>query len=147
MDARIRVSLLTAALAAAAATVAAQTPAGESLPPGVTAAMVAQGRSIFTGRGTCFACHAPDGRGGVGPSLADSMWLHSAGDYEGVVATITSGVNARASRSGVVMPPRGGTPLSDEELRAVAAYVWSLRFQPRTARRRRGCGHRGRMHL
>lgn len=136
MDTRFRVSLLTVVLAAAATPLAAQV-VPDSLPAGVTSPMIAKGRSVFTGRGTCFACHGPDGRGAVGPSLADTAWLHSSGDYEGIVATITSGVDARASRSGVVMPPRGGSALNDDDLRAVAAYVWSLRFQPRTARRRR----------
>jgi mono/diheme cytochrome c family protein len=103
--------------------------------------MITKGRSVFSGRGTCFACHGADGRGAVGPSLADSAWLHSDGDYAGIVSTITAGVSARASKSGVVMPARGGSAINDEELRAVAAYVWSLRFQQRTARRRRAHHH------
>lgn len=141
MDTRLRIGLLTAALAGLGAGLPAQVPAPDSLPAGVTSSMVAKGRAVFGGQGICIACHGPDGRGAVGPSLADSAWLHSDGSYEGIVSTITAGVSARASKSGVVMPPRGGSGINDEDLRAVAAYVWSLRFQPRTARLRRGCRH------
>jgi hypothetical protein len=28
--------------------------------------------------------------------------------------------------SGVPMPPRGGAPLSDSDVNAVAAYVWAI---------------------
>jgi hypothetical protein len=49
--------------------------------------------------------------------------VHSDGSYEGISQSIEAGVSADKSTIGVAMPPKGG---SDEQLRAVAAYVWSL---------------------
>jgi mono/diheme cytochrome c family protein len=98
----------------------------DSLPKGVTAAMVEQGRKVFTGAGVCFACHGQDGTGGAAPSLADTVWVHNRGEYDKIVALIMTGVPLKESKSGIVMPPRGGSAISDEDLRAVAAYVWSL---------------------
>lgn len=100
----------------------------DSLPPGVTAAMIAEGKTVFAGPGLCTACHgqAAKGIGGLGPNLTDREWLHSDGSYDAIVKQITNGVPANQSTTGLVMPPKGGGPLSDAQVRAVAAYVWSL---------------------
>jgi mono/diheme cytochrome c family protein len=100
--------------------------AAASLPAGVTAAMVDRGKTIFTGAGVCFACHGSDASGATGPNLSDTTWIHGHGKYEEIVAIITSGVPAKESKTGIMMPPRGGSAINDEDLRAVAAYVWSL---------------------
>jgi len=42
------------------------------------------------------------------------------------VKTIMSGVPSDKSSDGSVMPAKGGSSLSDEQVKAVAAYVWSL---------------------
>ena len=54
----------------------APSPATEmELPEGVTAAMVAQGESIFTGTGICYTCHMAGGVGGpLAPNLTDEEW-------------------------------------------------------------------------
>ena len=62
----------------------------------------------------------------MAPSLADTLWLHSKGEYDRILATILDGVPARESKSGIMMPPRGGSAISDVDARAVAAYIWSL---------------------
>ncbi|MEO8295893.1 MAG: cytochrome c [Gemmatimonadota bacterium] len=98
----------------------------DSLPAGVTQAMVARGKVVFSGAGICFVCHGSDARGGTAPRLSDSTWIHSHGEYEKIVAVITSGVPAKESKTGTIMPPRGGSAINDEDLKAVAAYVWSL---------------------
>lgn len=128
MVTRIRYGVLTAALALAglAAPRPAQAQGADSLPPGVTADMVAKGKGIFGGNGLCLACHGPDGKGTIGPNLTDKTWLHSDGSYEAIVRQIVSGIDARASKTGQIMPPRGGSGISDAEVRAVAAYVWTL---------------------
>jgi mono/diheme cytochrome c family protein len=41
------------------------------------------------------------------------------------------GVPASASMSGEAMPIRGWEPMNDEEVQAVAAYVWSITHPPR----------------
>ena len=122
--------LLVSALVVGSAT-AAHAQTADSLPAGVTPDMIVKGKSIFTGAGVCFACHGMAGEGVSGPALSDSVWLHSRGEYDKIVALITTGVDARTSKSGVVMPPRGGSAISDADIRAVAAYVWSLSPRPR----------------
>jgi mono/diheme cytochrome c family protein len=103
----------------------------DSLPPGVTPAMVAQGKKIFSGKGLCLACHGDAGKGGLAPSLRDSIWIHSQGEYDDIVAQVSRGVPAESSATKLVMPPRGGSTINDTELAAVEAYVWSLRLEPR----------------
>ncbi|HEX9728525.1 MAG TPA: cytochrome c [Gemmatimonadales bacterium] len=100
----------------------------DSLPTGVTSAMVETGAQLYKGAGICFACHGADGKGtaGVGPNLADEEWLHSDGSYEAIVRQIIQGVLPTQSKSGMMMPPKGGSSLNDEQVRAVAAYVWTL---------------------
>lgn len=119
--------------AAAAETPAAQEMTGEQqgemqLPEGVTAEMVAQGKEIFGGAGLCNVCHGPNGGGmpGLGANLTDDEWLHSDGSYDGIVQTVMSGVDASASSVGTAMPPKGGSGITDEQVKAVAAYVLTL---------------------
>lgn len=102
--------------------------AQEELPDGVTEELIAEGKSVFGGAGICMVCHGPEGKGvaNLGADLADDEWLHSDGTYEGILATIETGVPADKSSNGSVMPPKGGGSISDEQLKAVAAYVWSL---------------------
>lgn len=104
----------------------AEAQAATSLPEGVTPAMVTEGAGIFKGAGICFACHGPDGKGGVGPNLTDGTWLHSKGSYAEIVQQVTTGVPAKESKSGIVMPPKGGSAISEAQVKAVAAYVWTL---------------------
>ncbi len=100
----------------------------DSLPPGVTPQMVAQGEQLFKGPGLCTACHGPDAKGipNLGPDLTDQQWLHSKGTYQEIVKQIIEGVPANKSTSGLVMPPKGGSSLTDDQVKAVAAYVWKL---------------------
>jgi len=100
----------------------------QELPEGVTPAMVEEGKTIFAGAGICVSCHGPKGEGmpSLGADLTDSEWLHSDGSYEAIVKTVMEGVSAQESTSGVPMPPKGGTAITDDQVRAVSAYVWTL---------------------
>jgi cbb3-type cytochrome c oxidase subunit III len=102
----------------------AQKPAAPAGAP--TAAQLAQGDSIFHGKGNCYACHGANAEGAVGPNLTDAEWLHSDGSYDAIVKQVTVGVTQAESKSGIMMPPKGGAELSDAEVKAVAAYVFSL---------------------
>jgi cbb3-type cytochrome c oxidase subunit III len=124
MDAWIRYGILTALLAAAPASVAAQSK--DSLPAGVTKDMVAKGKTVFGGAGLCLACHGVDAKGGIGPNLTDQTWLHGDGSYDTLVTLITTGVQPKDAKTGQMMPPKGGSAISEADVRAVAAYVWSL---------------------
>jgi mono/diheme cytochrome c family protein len=122
-----RCLLIAAALIWAAPAARAQ--AADSLPPGVTPAMVTAGRQLFHGAGICMSCHGQDGRGirNLAPALHDAEWLHADGSYDSIVQRILIGVPLDQSKTGILMPPRGGSRLTDDQVRAVAAYVWTLR--------------------
>ncbi len=107
----------------------AQAPA-DSLPTGVTAEMLAEGKRLWSGQGLCLACHGVDGKGGLGPDLTDGKWDHGNGSFDQLVARIIKGVMPAESKSGQLMPPRGGGGLSDDQVKAVAAYVWTLNRRP-----------------
>jgi len=96
----------------------------------ITPALVSLGDSIFHGQvagAICWTCHGSDARGTltVAPNLTDSVWLHSDGSYRAIAATIALGVGKPKESSGP-MPQGGGVPLSHDQLRAVAAYVYVL---------------------
>jgi cbb3-type cytochrome c oxidase subunit III len=100
----------------------------DSLPPGVTPDMVKEGKALFAGAGICAACHGADAKGtpGLGANLTDAKWLHSDGSYDAIVKQVMTGVPANKSTSGSLMPPKGGSALTDAQVKAVAAYVWSI---------------------
>ncbi|MFW6085101.1 MAG: hypothetical protein ACODAA_07805, partial [Gemmatimonadota bacterium] len=56
----------------------------------------------------------------------EPRWLHVAGSLASLQERIRTGVPAAISRVGVPMPPRGGVRLTNDQLRAVAVYVWTL---------------------
>jgi len=96
------------------------------LPDGVTAAMVAQGESLFAGPGLCFSCHMAGGVGGpAAPNLTDDVWINIDGSFESIIQNIMTGVEA-PKEFDAPMLARGGSSISDEEVRAVGAYVWTL---------------------
>lgn len=97
-----------------------------ALPEGVTPAMIEEGAKLFKGAALCAACHGVNATGGVGPSLVDTVWLHSKGTFEEIARQITTGVPQAQAKGGMMMPPRGGSAITDAQVRAVAAYVWSL---------------------
>ncbi len=104
------------------------TATAQETPEAVTPEAVSQGESLFKGVGLCAACHGASAEGipNLGADLTDDEWLHSDGTVEGILKSIVDGVSPDESSSGTVMPPKGGSALSDEQLEAVAAYVWSL---------------------
>jgi len=115
-----------------AATPQAQAPqqqpgAGVELPPGVTQEMVAQGQQIFATTGLCFSCHGPNAKGmsGLGPDLTDNEWLNIDGSYDAIVELIKTGV-PQPKQAASQMPPMGGAQLTDDQVRAVAAYVYAI---------------------
>ena len=105
--------------------------ATESLPVpnGATKEMVALGDRVYHGQvggATCVGCHGAAGTGTtLGPNLTDTQWLWGDGSYRSIAKTITAGVpQPKQYRS--PMPPMGGAELTDDQVRAVAAYIWGL---------------------
>src|SRR5215212_10938831 len=66
------------------------------VPAGVTAATIAEGKTLFeTQANNCSRCHGLDAKGATrGPSLADSTWLQMDGSYPEIVRIINEGVPA-----------------------------------------------------
>lgn len=76
---------------------------------------IAEGREVFTA--TCAACHLPDGRGLVGPSLVDPYWKYGHDDAS-LFASVAEGRPAG-------MPP-WGTQLGTEKIWKALAYLETL---------------------
>ena len=108
------------------AAVLATSPAAAQAPAGVTPTAITQGDSIFHSKGNCYACHGANAQGAVGPNLTDAEWIHSDGSYDAIVKQVTTGVPKEESKSGIPMPAKGGSSITDDEVKAVAAYVFSL---------------------
>ncbi|MET0397610.1 MAG: cytochrome c [Longimicrobiaceae bacterium] len=97
-----------------------------NLPPGVTPQMVSEGKQIFTGQGICQTCHGPDAKGtAMAPNLTDGTWINIDGSYDAIVNLVNTGV-PQPKEHPALMPPKGGSAINDQQVRAVAAYVYSL---------------------
>ena len=95
-----------------------------------TPAQLALGDSVFHGRvggALCFVCHGPKGKGvtGIGPDLTDKEWLNADGSVASLEKVITEGV-AKPKKMPAPMPPKGGGQLTESQIKAAAAYVYSL---------------------
>lgn len=109
---------------------AAAAKAANALPDGVSPMMVALGDSIFH-NGSCKNCHGPDAKGSAkGPDLTDDKWAQIGGSYTEIVGIVTTGVpkdKIKMAGAQFGMNPRGGRPpLTDDQIKAVAAYVYTL---------------------
>jgi mono/diheme cytochrome c family protein len=105
--------------------------AAPAKPAAVTPANVALGDSLFN-NGGCQRCH---GKGGVGatngPALDGKKWLQlTTGSFDEIAALITTGVPKEKVKDPThqfAMQARGGRmALTDPQIQAVAAYVWTL---------------------
>jgi glucose/arabinose dehydrogenase/mono/diheme cytochrome c family protein len=99
------------------------------VPPGATRSTVELGDRIYHGQvggAACTGCHGDRGQGSpLGPDLTGKRWLWSDGSWDGITKTITDGVSQpKQYRS--PMPPMGGAQLTPDQVKAVAAYVWSI---------------------
>ena len=101
--------------------------AAVSFPSGITEAMAQEGQQLY---GTvCAACHGPGGGGTpAAPALNDAEWLNLSGAYDEIVNVIHTGVMNPVEYPGV-MPALGGGNFDDEQVRAIAAYVFALSQQ------------------
>jgi mono/diheme cytochrome c family protein len=101
--------------------------------PGLTSTtskMVLVGDSLFNNN-SCKKCHGIGGVGGkFAPDLTQGPWIQIAGEYADIVRIITNGVPPGGVRDTVHHPfdmhPRGGSNFSDEQIRDIAAYVWTI---------------------
>ena len=97
--------------------------------PEYTSEQVAAGRQAFLS--TCATCHGKDGYGlpQLGKNLYYNSFVRERSDDE-MIAFLKVGRRASdpLNTTGVDMPPKGGNPaLTDDDLRAIVAYLRSLR--------------------
>jgi cytochrome c oxidase cbb3-type subunit III len=76
---------------------------------------IAAGEELFAAN--CASCHGAALEGGIGPNLADKVWIHD-GTPEGIIHTITEGVGAKGM-------PAWGPILGPDKISKVAAFVVS----------------------
>ena len=119
----------TASVEPAHLTAAQMNPATLPVPPGASRDQIVLGDKIFHGQvagGTCSGCHGSDAAGGPqAPSLVSGHFFVSDGSLPAITATINDGV-PKPHDYEVPMPPKGGAPLTKEDVAAVAAYVWAI---------------------
>ena len=93
-------------------------------PAGATAEMVTAGQQTFST--ICAACHGPDAKGTqLAPNLTDAEWINIGGTYDEIQTLVKTGVPTPKTHPSP-MPPMGGGNLSEDQVKAVAAYVWAL---------------------
>jgi cbb3-type cytochrome c oxidase subunit III len=86
--------------------------------------MVAAGQQTFAT--VCFACHGADAKGTqLAPNLTDAEWINTDGTFDGIINVVKTGV-LQPKNAPAPMPAMGGASLTDDQVRAVSAYVWSL---------------------
>jgi mono/diheme cytochrome c family protein len=106
-----------------------QTPAPAkqgAVPAGATAADVTEGEKIFSSTGNCFTCHGAGGTGSaLAPALNDAQWLHIKGDFAEIQQIVNTGVPT-PKQAPAAMPAKGGAQLSAQQVKQVAAYVYSI---------------------
>ena len=104
-------------------------------PSGVTDSAIAWGQALFQGPANCSRCHGRTGRGSAyGPDLADAIWWHGPGSYEWLVREVSHGIPENLTVTGEPMPPRGQAAMNEQDVRAVAAYVWAISHPPKPPR-------------
>jgi cytochrome c oxidase cbb3-type subunit III len=82
------------------------------------AAIIANGKSLFT-KNVCASCHRADGGGNaIGPNITDEYWLHGGG-IKNVFNTINNGVVEKGM-------PAWGKTMSQTDVRDLAFFVMSL---------------------
>jgi cbb3-type cytochrome c oxidase subunit III len=95
-------------------------------PEGATPEDVAAGQQIFTSTGNCYTCHGPDAKGTqLAPNLTDSEWINIDGTFATIQQNVKTGV-PQPKQHPAPMPAMGGATLTDDQVRQVSAYVWSL---------------------
>lgn len=95
-----------AEMAAAATSAAATSAAAVVISPEV-------GRAVYDGN--CIGCHGPELKGGVGPNLTDTTWVHG-----GTLAQITNTITVGVPEKGMLT---WGPILGPEKIAQVAAFI------------------------
>jgi len=85
-----------------------------------TGAELEEGQALF--RGLCSGCHGGAGRGGKGPDLTDTRWLHGGTDQE-IASVIQNGVPKTTMK-------KLGESLKQDQIHKLLVYIRSLARSP-----------------
>ena len=101
-----------------------------AMPAGVTAATIAEGKTLFeAAANNCQRCHGVDAKGNNrGPNLTDSVWVQIDGSYPEIIRIINEGVPANKIKGSYQFPmaPKGRANITDAQVASIASYIWSL---------------------
>lgn len=93
------------------------------LPEGVPVEVAESGRELYP---ECGVCHGLEGEGtDLGPPLNDGEWTRGSGGMDEIASLIRSGVPSPRGYP-APMPAYAAFDYSDEQVRALAAYVYLL---------------------
>lgn len=82
--------------------------------------LIAAGRDVFRGEGTCFACHGGKLEGtAIAPTLRAHKWRNGDGSLEMILRVIHNGVPNTA----MVSHPGN---INEAEIQQVASYIWAV---------------------
>ena len=82
--------------------------------------MIAAGRKLFHGQGTCSSCHGDKLQGGpVAPALTGPGWRHITGSYDAILDRVDNGL------PGTLMVPHPGG-ITEAQVFLVATYVYAV---------------------
>lgn len=105
------------------AELAAKNPAAAPVTDELLVSLSKDPEAIATGKQmwdqNCVACHLDKGQGSIGPNLTDAYWLHGGKPVQ-IHKVIASGVVEKGM-------PAWEKPLGQERVRALAAYVLTLK--------------------
>src|SRR6185437_11572665 len=90
------------------------------VPSATDPAALAEGQALF--RGLCSGCHGGAGRGGKGPDLTDSRWIHGGTDGD-IAHVIQNGVPKTTMK-------KMGDALKPEQVKKLITYIRSLARSP-----------------
>jgi mono/diheme cytochrome c family protein len=99
-----------------------------ALPQGLTVGLIRQGDSLFRGKGGCVTCHGQEATGmpAMGSSLTGGLNFIPI-EWGPIDSVIKAGIPEPITRTPIAMPARGAqSNLTDQESRAIAAYVWAI---------------------
>lgn len=100
----------------------------DDAPPSIPPDRLAIGRAAY-GTARCALCHGVNANGGGGgPDLTDDVWYHTDGSVEAIERVLRKGVaRGEMKHAAYSMPMLPATRyLSDDQIHALAQYIWSL---------------------
>ncbi len=90
---------------------------------------IAEGQGLYAAQ--CAPCHGADGKGGIGPSVVDKIWIYQEGDisdgslFQIIAAGTQPGMEIAGRKAKGGMPPFG-TQVDRDKTWSLVAYIRSI---------------------